>query len=141
MSQEPEFLPGRDTAQEKFVWRVNYEDSTILSTAEDNTLASCKLPRAGLRSFEILENEQVILHVKLLVGDKFALRKRTTVKSGLGLVHRLYAVGITRDDMTTYLWLSENDKSVTMTRLAKGEDSTGLLYAFGYDEADDAPIT
>ena len=138
MSQESVLFPGRDTAIEKFVWCAHYEDGTKVQSIETKIE---NLSRNGLRVFELLEDDAVVFSIQLLQGDTFAFRKRTAAKAGVGFLYRLYAVCITRDDISTYFWVDETTKNVHVTRLNAGEDLTGRFYKFSPVENDETPIT
>jgi hypothetical protein len=140
--QESIMFPGRETSKEKFVWRATYEDGKTLDQFEGKKANQCcDIVRAGLRSFEFIEENKTLLKINLQIGDKFSFRRRTMVKTGEGMLARFYAVSVTYSDIVTYFWLDEETKVVEVTRLKVGETQTGLFYAFSPVENDDITIS
>lgn len=142
--QESSMFPGRETSKEKFVWRATYSDGAIMQQFEGEKANKCEdIDRAGLRSFEFIEeeSEKTLLKVNLLIGDQFSFRRRTVIKAGEGMLARFYIISTTYNGLITYFWLDEETKKMEITRFNTGEDNSGLFYAFAPVEGDDIVIS
>ena len=140
-------FPSREESQPKFVWRALYEDGSILcqhkeEAGETKEISTEQISRSGLRSYELLDNDEIVASFTFLPGDRVAFRRRTVMQANEGVQARYYIVATTRDDFCTMCFLHEETRVVRIerTHLSKPNTTSALYYPTSGADTDKIPI-